>query len=206
MRTRPDPPPFVLVGGVPGAGKTTVLRAVAELQPGITVLDSERQRNLLRRYLGRLPYQMWRPLVHLLHDLTLALHLARGATASGGLLVHHNATGTWLRRLLAGVSRARGWRPVLLLLDVEEHEALTGQLTRSRPVRAGAFGRHWRRWEHLRREPPAAGEGWAEVRLADRAGALGQLLAVLDGRAPLGRITVGDAGTGSTESRSSRRS
>jgi hypothetical protein len=193
MTTCPERPPFVLVGGVPGAGKTTVLRAVSELRSGLTVLDSERQRNAVRRYLGSLPYPVLRPLVHLLHDLTVVLHLARGATASGPLLVHHNATWPWLRRLLARVSRARGWRPVLLLVDVEEHEALAGQLARSRPVRADAFGRHWRRWERLRREPPTAGEGWAEVRLTDRCGSLDQLLALLERRPALDPAPAGSA-------------
>jgi hypothetical protein len=168
-------PPFVLLGGVPGAGKTTVLRRALALRPGLRILDSHQQRVRLRRRIGALPYPLYRPLVHLLHHLALAVHLLR--PASGPVVVHDPGTRAWLRWVLAHAARARGRRPVLLVIDVGQGDALAGQVRRGRQVRRRAFARHWRRWVRFRNDPGAAvSEGWTEVRLTDRGRALGDLL------------------------------
>jgi len=168
------PPGAVLVvAGVPGAGKTTLLSRVDA--GGARVLDPEPIRARYARRLAHLPYRLWRPLVHAEHYLRLLLALPGRA----GLVVHETGTRAWRRRLLAGAARRSGRTAHLLLLDVTAQAALGGQRRRRRTVRRGAFGGHWRRWQALRAAlaVPAAGqaglvaEGWASVRLVDRASA-----------------------------------
>jgi hypothetical protein len=142
---------------------------------GAQVLDPEPIRARYARRLGRLPYPLWRPLVHAEHYLRLLLALRDRA----GLVVHETGTRAWRRRLLAAAARRFGRTAHLLLLDVTAQAALQGQHRRRRTVRRGAFSGHWRRWQALRGRlvAPAgdgaglAGEGWASVRLVDRVGA-----------------------------------
>jgi hypothetical protein len=181
----PDPavlllPPaaMLVVAGVPGAGKTTLLSRVDAA--GSRVLDPEPIRVRYARWLGRVPYRLWRPLVHAEHYLRLLLALPGRA----GVVVHETGTRAWRRRLLASMARRSGRTAHLLLLDVTAEAALEGQRRRRRAVRRGAFGGHWRRWQALRAALTAsggqaglAGEGWASVRLLDRAAA-GRLVRV----------------------------
>jgi hypothetical protein len=167
------PPGAVLVvAGVPGAGKTTLLSRVDA--GGARVLDPESIRARYARRLARLPYRLWRPLVHAEHYLRLLLAMPGRA----GLVVHETGTRAWRRRLLAGAARRSGRTAHLLLLDVTAPAALRGQRRRRRTVRRGAFGGHWRRWQALRAALAAPGgtgglraEGWTSVRLLDRAAA-----------------------------------
>jgi AAA domain len=176
----PDPdvvrlPPgaMLVVAGVPGAGKTTLLSRLDAA--GSRVLDPEPIRARYARRLGRLPYPLWRPLVHAEHYLRLLLALRDRS----GLVVHETGTRAWRRRLLAAAARRSGRTAHLLLLDVTAQAALQGQRRRRRAVRPGAFSGHWRRWQALRGALAApagdraalAGEGWASVRLVDRVGA-----------------------------------
>jgi predicted kinase len=172
--------PFVVLGGVPGAGKTTVLQRAATMRPGLRVLDSDDVRGRLRPVLGGLPYPLYRPLVHLIEYGRVAVHLL--GTAAEPVVVHDPATRPWLRSLLAHAARVRGRRPVLLVIDVGAGDALDGQVRRGRQVRRRAFARHCRRAVRLRQamvDGPALSEGWAEVRLTDRDRALGVLLALV---------------------------
>ena len=174
------PPPFVVLGGVPGAGKTTVLQHAATVLPGLRVLDSDQVRRRLRRYLGGLPYALYRPLVHLLQYWRVAVHLLRPPL--GPVVVHDPATRPWLRWLLAHAARAGGCRPVLLVIDVSQGDALAGQVRRGRVVQRWAFAHHWRLWVGLRQDVldgALGGEGWAEARLTDRGRALDDLRACL---------------------------
>jgi AAA domain len=186
---RLPPAALLVVAGVPGAGKTTLLARV--LAPGSLVLDPEPIRDRYSRRLGRLPYRLWRPLVHAEHFLRVLLALP-GRT---GLIVHDTGTRGWRRRLLVTLARRCGRTGHLLLLDVTAEAALEGQRRRRRTLRRSAFATHWRNYHRLRASlpvPPAreeapsdpaglqplgdpgtdpAGlhaEGWASVRLLDR--------------------------------------
>jgi hypothetical protein len=173
---RLPPAALLVVAGVPGAGKTTLLSR-ADTR-GSLVLDPEPIRNRNRRLLAGVPYRLWRPLVHAEHFLRVLLALP-GAT---GVIVHDTGTRAWRRRLLVGLAGRCGRSGHLLLLDVSAQTALEGQRRRHRAVRRGAFLSHWRRWRELRAELPTSGaeaggsaglaaEGWASVRLLDRAAA-----------------------------------
>jgi AAA domain len=157
---------LLVVAGVPGAGKTTLLARTDT--SGSAVLDPEAVRSRWRPALGRLPYRLWRPLVHARHYLGVLAAL-RGPA---GLVVHQPGTRAWMRRLLVASARRAGRQAHLLLLEVSLQDALTGQRRRRRALRRAAFDRHWRRWRRLRhRRDRLEEEGWTSVRVLDRAAA-----------------------------------
>lgn len=134
----------VVVGGIPGAGKTTLIGRLA--RPGVRTLDPDRIRARWRRLVRRAaPYRWYRPLVHLEHHLRVAAALLRPGT----LLVHDPATRRVSRRLWAAIAHLGGHRAYLLLLDVEADEARRGQHVRGRVVAPGSMRGHARRWRRL---------------------------------------------------------
>ena len=156
---------LLVVGGVPGAGKTTLLSRIDA--PGSLVLDPEPIRDRLRRQLGRVPYRLWRPLVHAEHYLRVLVALP----SPSGLIVHDTGTSGWRRRLLVGLARRCGRTGHLLLLDVTAEAALEGQRRRRRTLGRASFATHWRNWHQLRAElstPDGPAEGWTSIRLLDR--------------------------------------
>ena len=160
----------VIVGGIPGAGKTTFLART--VRPGdATVLDSADVRRRLRARLGRrVPYALYRPVVHAVH----LLRVWRALAGPAPVVVNDCATRAPLRRLLRRRA-ARAGRPVcLVLLDVDPPAARAGQAARGRRVRSRAMRRHERRWARMvdgtppRALPALLDEGFAEVRVLDR--------------------------------------
>jgi predicted kinase len=181
-------PLLVLVGGVPGAGKSTLLARVGDDEPGAVVLDPDAYRRWFRTALPRAPYRAYRPVVHTLHAAAVAVAVLRGPAGAGGvLLVHDPATRPRRRRALARLARARGWEPVLVVVDVPRTAALDGQLERGRVVAAGSFAGHWRRWQEQRARlaDGARAEGWAEVHVVDRRTAAPTLRGVLVAPSPV---------------------
>ncbi|MFE5291587.1 AAA family ATPase [Isoptericola sp. NPDC056618] len=189
---------FVLVGGVPGAGKSTALARVAGCRPGVRVLDSEAARRDLRGRVPRgVPYGVYRPVVHVRHLAGVVRAVLGGPRERGGegvLVVHDPATSRVRRWWWACLARRAGWRPVLVMVDVGRGEALSGQEARGRVVRGRAFARHWRRWAAQRagllaasggsREGSAA--GWSQVHVVGRGEAVSVLVGVVDAAPPVG--------------------
>ncbi len=183
----PERPRFVLVGGVPGAGKTTVLQALAAAHPGAASVDPESLRTHLARVLPSwLPYRSYRALVHLTITALVVALLLRGPTSfRRTLLVHDPATRRRRRTWTGRLARWRGWDPVLVVVDVSRGTALAGQHARRRVLAPRAFDRHWRRWEEQRPHLVAAaehgrGDGpWAAVQVVDRRTAAGVLTALV---------------------------
>ncbi|WP_280213702.1 AAA family ATPase [Nocardia cyriacigeorgica] len=173
------PPTAVLVfAGVPGAGKSTALRALfgstaeAEQPPagpaGSMVLDSQHSRNAWRHRLGRLPYPLWRPVVHIAHYTRIRNALRDNA---GPVVVHDCATFGWARRMLARWAAARGRELHLILIDVPATIARAGQYTRGRRVNGFFFRLHCARWQQLLRAVeagPITDPAPASVVIADR--------------------------------------
>lgn len=176
------PPGCVLVvAGVPGAGKTTLLRRLYPLTGrerapvttagGVLVLDSEQARNRWRAWLRPIPYQYWRPLVHLTHYL----RLWRSVDGDGPLVLHE--CGTRARLFSAVVRRfARHHRDVhVILLDVPVSTARDGARGRSRPLNLAGFERHAVRWTRLLarldHEPDQVLPGARSITVLDRASA-----------------------------------
>lgn len=161
----------LLVAGIPGAGKSTLIRRLFGTAPAdVLVLDSADIRAALARWLGeRMPYRFYRPLVHTVHYARIA---AWTLGPCRNLVVHECGTRDWARRTLAALARARRRPAHLLLLDTAPEAALAGQRSRGRMVRTTSFVRHSRQQMLLERAvdamaaadagaaaPPASGSG-----------------------------------------------
>ncbi|MFI5693657.1 AAA family ATPase [Kribbella sp. NPDC051586] len=139
----------VILAGIPGAGKTTLLRRlypVGQDHGGVRVFDSERLRGRWMRVLGRVPYAWWRPLLHLAYYVRVLLAMRPGG---GPLVVHDCATRPWVRQLIGRRARRSGLPVHLVLLDVPDDVARSGQWERGRVVRPGSMLTHCRRWPQL---------------------------------------------------------
>jgi predicted kinase len=160
------PRDVVVVTGLPGGGKSTLMRrAVAGRR-----VDSQDTRDRFAARLPRgLPYALYRPLVRAAHYAALRRALRTGE----GVVVHDCGTQAWVRAWLARAARRRGGALHLLLLDVTPETARAGQHDRGRSVSAYAFARHRRTTTRLlgaveRGRPPA---GCDSALLLDRAAA-----------------------------------
>lgn len=165
---------LLVVSGLPGSGKSTLIRRVAPAldgrgEPVVRVDSQDSRARLERRLPARLPYGLYRPLARIAHHARL-----RGALRSGASVVVHDCGRTGrVRRRLAREARRRGTELHVLLLVVTPETALAGQRARGRAVSAAAFDRHRRAFGRL--VAAAAGgrapAGAASVVLLDRAAA-----------------------------------
>lgn len=131
----------VVVSGLPGSGKSTLMRRVTAEPDPVERVDSQATRERwAARLPSLLPYAAYRPLARLAHYAGLRRALAAGHT----LVVHDCGTQRWVRGWLARCARRRGRAVHLLLLDVDAATALRGQAERGRGVSARAFARHRR--------------------------------------------------------------
>ncbi|WP_424532835.1 AAA family ATPase [Sphaerisporangium viridialbum] len=147
----------LVVAGIPGAGKTTLLRRLfavtgqesttARTDDGTLVLDSAQARTWWRRYLHRLPYAWWRPLIHLTYYGRLVLTMR---AHNGPVVLHDCATSPWNRRLIMNAARRARKQVHLLMLDVAPPTARAAQHARGRRVPASSFARHCDRWQRMR--------------------------------------------------------
>ena len=140
----------VVVAGVPGAGKTTLIRRAVD-RHGVGVVDTaDRDRRGPLLYLG---------------------HYARIAVAIAGrrpVVIHSRGTHPAARRAIAALAALRGRSAHLVLLDAARDEAEAGQRKRGRTVAPEEMDRQVARWRRLMARRPGR-EGWAGIVTLDRA-------------------------------------
>jgi len=159
---------FVLVAGIPGAGKSSMLASRPITAPGAVVLDSDPVRDWLRARLpAGTPYRGYRGLVHLWHRVQVVLAVLG---AIGPVVVHMPATAAFTRLALVALAMLACRRRYLVWVHAEPEEARRGQFGRGRVLRGASFARHARRGAafvaRLREgyRPP----GWHRVTVLDR--------------------------------------
>ncbi|MFC6885787.1 AAA family ATPase [Actinomadura yumaensis] len=170
---------LVLVAGLPGAGKSTMLDRLyglsgEETRPvragGARVIDSRQSRNRWARLLRPLPTRARTPLVHATH----VWRIARAVLGGHSVVAHTRGTWPHILRGFAWLVRRRGGRMYLVLIDVDPETARAGQFARGRTVTAATFARHTRRWGPLIERgragsvPPADGVTVLDRDAADR--------------------------------------
>ncbi len=166
---------LVVVGGLPGGGKTTMVRRLlGDGVPGVASLDSEQVAARWRTG-SRVPYRLVRPLVHTQHRL----RVLRALTGPAPVVVLADPwTSRWWRPVVVGTARAAGRAVRLVLIDVSPEDAAEGQRIRGRRIPEGRMRRHGLRWARLLR---SAVEG-PDVLVLDRLRAARLTLAELLGR------------------------
>jgi predicted kinase len=177
--------PFVVVAGIPGAGKTTALREVADTRRrgAVLVVDSDSVRRSLQARLPGVPYPILRPLVHAVHWTRIAVLAVIEARP---LLIHETATRPVSRAVLLGIARFACRPARMVWIDVDVETARQGQLARDRVIACGSFRRHVRRVSRC--DPPVAAAGvWDAVHRTDREGAVHAIRAATRNASPVGR-------------------
>jgi hypothetical protein len=144
----------VVVAGLPGAGKTTLVAGEPR------ALDSDAVRERWAPRLRRVPYPLWRPLVHARHWVALWRALGR----EEGVVVVRPFTAGWLRRAVQRRARRHHGAVRLVVVAATPVQARAGQVARGRVVGERAMRRHERRWAAA----DLAGEGWTTVLVAAR--------------------------------------
>jgi hypothetical protein len=133
---------FVLVAGIPGAGKSSMLARRPIAARGAVVLDSDPIREWLRAKLpDGTPYRWYRGLVHLWHRVQIVLAVL---STLGPVVVHMPATGAFSRVALVSLAMLAWRRPYLVWVHAEPAEARRGQRARGRVLRRSCFERHAR--------------------------------------------------------------
>ncbi|MCE7005894.1 Zeta toxin [Kibdelosporangium philippinense] len=152
---------LVVVAGLPGAGKSTLLRDVG---PSVTVVDSDQIREwLASRLPSGTPYSRYRPLVHIVHRIRIAL---AAIFAPGPVAVHDPATGVGTRLTLVIIGTLT-WRVLhFIWVETTPEEALAGQRARGRVLRKASFARHVGRSRRLDLSRPP--RGWRSITVVGR--------------------------------------
>jgi hypothetical protein len=159
---------LVLVAGIPGAGKSTMLRGLRALAPDVRVLDSDPLRDRLGAVLpDGVPYRFYRPLVHLWHRLRI---VATVFAVLGPVVVHLPATGALTRCAIAVLAVAACRRRYLVWVDVDPACARAGQLSRGRVLGQSCFDRHVRLGSAFSRRLRAGHRprGWNRIAVLNR--------------------------------------
>ncbi|WTW96426.1 ATP-binding protein [Streptomycetaceae bacterium NBC_01309] len=164
---RYGPTDLVVVSGLPGAGKSTLMARCAQAP----LIDSQHVRESYQDRLPPwLPYAAFRPLVRSTHYLRLLAELR----ASGPLVIHDCGTVPLVRSWVRRTARRQGRHVHLLFLDADAQAARGGQHARGRSLSAREFARHCtvaQRSLDLLLAASAPPPGWASAVLLDRAGA-----------------------------------
>ncbi|MFD8077198.1 AAA family ATPase [Streptomyces sp. NPDC059718] len=126
----------LIVSGLPGGGKSTLMRRATG---GARLIDSQDVRERWQARVPRLlPYALYRPLVRMAHYAGLWRALRSGDS----VVLHDCGTLRWVRAWVARQARRRGRGMHLVLLDVPLRTALDGQRERGRGVSTYAMVRH----------------------------------------------------------------
>lgn len=149
----------VVVAGVPGAGKTTLIRRAVD-RAAVRVIDTADRREKGVR--GAVP-------LYAGHYLRIAGAIAARRPA----VIHSRGTHAASRRLIVLLAALRGRSAHLVLIDADRASAEAGQRARGRAVGERQMRRQVARWRRLvgtvRADGRPRGEGWRSVTLLDRA-------------------------------------
>lgn len=130
---------IVVVSGLPGGGKSTLIKRAA---PGGGIDSQDARERWEHRMPAAVPYAVYRPAVRIAHYWGLWRVLRSGASA----VVHDCGTQSWVRAVLAGAARRRGRALHLVLLDTTPEEARSGRRRAGgecRPTPSPGTGARW---------------------------------------------------------------
>jgi predicted kinase len=144
----------VVVAGLPGAGKSTLIRRAVD-RSAVRVVDTDDQRRNGRRASYVRHYG----------------HMLAAVWGRQPVVIHSRGTLGTLRRLITLASSLRGRPAHLILLDAPRAEAEAGQQRRGRRVSRARMDREAARWDRLSRRGVPRREGWRSVAVLDRGSA-----------------------------------
>jgi hypothetical protein len=151
----------VVIAGLPGAGKTTLIRRAVDRSVA-HVVDTEDRRD-------QLPVQVPSSVLHAEHLLRIVVATLRRPA----VVVHSRGTNPGQRRLVVTLAALRRREAHLILLDADPAAAEEGQRARGRTLARWRMEREARRWQRVVSSARAGdrlrGEGWTSIQVLDRA-------------------------------------